>query len=371
MPQNSSLGPYRILKNLLPKHKRRAPLTLQDEIPFGKIHTDHMVVCDFLPQKGGWQPLELMPYGPFEIYPDAMVFHYGQEIFEGLKAYCTPTEPEKIFLFRPDLNAQRFANSAQRLGMEPVPPDLFMQAVKELVYTDRSWALPMPGSLYIRPTLIALDQGVSYRASQSYRFFVFLSLSKNYYSSDVGISVAIERNDVRAVPGGTGEAKCGGNYASALQALNRAKSLGAEQVLWLDGVEKNYVEEVGAMNVMFVEQGEIVTPALSGSILHGVTRASVVELARSLGITVREERIEIEQLVRKIKLKTVTEVFGCGTAAVISPITHLIDGKEKIEVAAGKIGALTIQLKDHLTKIQTGECADTFGWRVAIDCGAN
>lgn len=370
MPQSSVFGSSRVLKNLLPRHKRKTPPSLADDVPFGRIHTDHMLICDFLPQKGGWQPLEVLPYGPFEMPPDSLVFHYGQQIFEGMKAYRSSTGKNEAFLFRPDLNARRFFRSAVRLGMEPVPEHLFVQAVKEIVAIDHEWILPMPGALYIRPALIPLDRGVSYRASQSYRFFVILSPAKNYYTKETGVTVAVERRDVRAAPGGVGEAKCGGNYAGALPALARARTKGAEQVLWLDGLEHRYIEEVGAMNVMFVYEDRIETPALSGSILPGVTRQSLIELGRHMGFRVEETRIDINRVLDDARSGVLKEAFGCGTAAVISAIENLIDGDEKIAVNEGKIGATTLRLKEALVTIQTGQAPDPFSWRVAVPFNA-
>jgi len=371
MPQSSAFGPYRVLKNLLPKHKRKTPPTLADDVPFGRVHSDHMLTCDFIPQKGGWQSLEIQPYGPFTLAPDAVVFHYGQQIFEGMKAYRTPGVQNQLSLFRPDLNAGRMFRSAGRLGMEPVPEDLFLQAVKEIVSIDHEWALPSPGALYIRPALIPLDEGVSYRASQAFRFFVILSPSKNYYAGEEGVCVAVERRDVRAVPGGCGEAKCGGNYAAALPGLSRARKLGAEQVLWLDGIEHRYVEEVGAMNVMFVYGRKIVTPALTGSILRGVTRQSVIELARSFGYEVEEKRVDVNEMLADARSGKLTEAFGCGTAAVISPIDTFLDGDDRVAVNHGKVGETSVRLKQALLNIQNGQADDPFSWRVAVPCNAH
>ena len=325
-----------------------------------------MLICDFIPQKGGWQTPEIMPYGPFEVYPDAVVFHYGQQIFEGLKAYRSPTQNNDIFLFRPDMNAQRFYNSAVNLGMEPVPPALFVQCLKELIVAEADWVLPSPGALYIRPTLIPLDQGVSYRASSSYRFFIIVSPSKNYYARDTGVTVYIERNRVRAVKGGVGEAKCGGNYASALSSLAKAKTKGAEQVLWLDAFEHKYVEEVGAMNVMFAYGNKIITPALSGSILPGITRNSLLTLAASLGFEIVETRVNMDTVLADAQSGLLTEAFGCGTAAVISPIDALIDDNGTVEINKRVVGPVAMQLKKALLDIQTGHAPDPFGWRVKI-----
>ncbi|MBM3380948.1 MAG: branched-chain amino acid aminotransferase [Betaproteobacteria bacterium] len=363
MPQSN--GQFRILKNLLPKHKRKTPPQLQDEIPFGRTQTDHMLICDYNPQKGGWQTPEIVPYSPFEVTPDAVVFHYGQEVFEGLKAYRKSASDE-IFLFRPEQNARRFVNSALRLGMQPVPEDLFLRCVQEIVAVEQDWILPSPASLYIRPTLIGLDTGVSYRASLSYRFFIIVSPAKNYYSRETGISVYIEREHVRAVPGGCGEAKCGGNYAAALPALQRARAAGSEQVLWLDGINRTFVEEVGAMNIMFVYDNVIRTPALTGSILPGVTRSSIIQLARDLRYTVEECRLNISDVLNDIQSGKLTEIFGCGTAAVISPVIELVDGSQRHEVNGAQIGKVSMHLKKSLIDLQFGRGADPHGWRLQV-----
>jgi branched-chain amino acid aminotransferase len=255
--------------------------------------------------------------------------------------------------------------------MEPVPPDLFLQSIQELLSCDAAWALPLPGSLYIRPCLIPLDEGVSYRASLNYRFFVILSPAVNYYASNEGITVGIERKDVRAVPGGVGEAKCGGNYAAALPGLNRARKSGAEQVLWLDGIDHKYVEEVGAMNVFFAEGQKLYTPKLTGSILPGVTRSSVLQLAQSLGLQVEENRVDIDTTLEKIRNGQITEVFGCGTAAVISPITAFLDDGQKIVVGNGATGPVAANIRKTLTEIQFGSAPDPHGWRVAVQSQAH
>lgn len=350
---------------LLPRDSLRNPPRLEDEIPFGRLPSNYMFVCDFLPAKGGWQNPQIVPFESFDVKPNALVFHYGQTIFEGLKAYRSP-RGDSISLFRPSANAKRMARSAQILGMEPVPEELFLKGVRALVNLERDWVLPSPASLYIRPTLVPLDEGVSYRSSSAFRFFIILSPAKNYYSRDTAISVYVERERVRAVPGGVGEAKCGGNYAAALTGLNRAKALGAEQVLWLDGIEHSYVEEVGAMNVMFVYGKSIVTPKLTGSILPGITRDSILKLAPHLGFEIREDRISIRDVVCDANSGKLTEVFGCGTAAVISPVGEfLIDGN-KVTISNGEVGEVSRTLRKSLVDIQTGAAADPFGWHEVV-----
>jgi branched-chain amino acid aminotransferase len=327
-----------------------------------------MFVCDFLPEKGGWQTPTIVPYQNFSFSPISVVFHYGQEIFEGMKAYRSEEAGTRTFsLFRPEQNAQRMHNSAIRLGMEPVPIDLFLKGVEELVKVDADWIPDAPGSLYIRPTLIPLDEGVSYRASTAYRFFVCLTPARNYYSKETGVSVYIEREIVRAAPGGTGATKCGGNYAAALPGLNRAKKLGAEQVLWLDAIEHKYVEEVGAMNIMFVYENHIITPPLAGTILPGVTRSSIIELARSLGYTVQEERIAIDEALADAQNGKLREVFGCGTAAVVSPVDAFMDGDKTITINNREVGKVSTHLKNALMDIQFGRAKDPFGWRKTIE----
>lgn len=355
--------PIEFEKHLLSSSELKPKPKLSDPIAFGRMPTDHMLVCDYLPDQGGWQRPIIQPFQNFQVSPSAVVFHYGQTIFEGLKAYRSD---KGTFLFRPELNAQRMANSARRLGMEPVPTELFLACVRELVSVERDWVLPAPGSLYIRPTLIPLDEGVSYRGSKAYRFFVILSPAKNYYSKETAIAVYVEREKVRAVRGGVGEAKCGGNYAAALPSLNKAVKLGAEQVLWLDAIEHEYVEEVGAMNVMFVYGNEIITPALTGSILPGVTRNSILTLAAHLGYQVSEQRISIDKIIADARSGILTEVFGCGTAAVISPIHSFIFDTETVTINEGKIGAVTQTLKSALIGIQSGEATDPFGWRQTL-----
>ncbi|APJ05099.1 hypothetical protein AXG55_05640 [Silvanigrella aquatica] len=355
-----------MIKNLLPKHKRKNPPSLTETIPFGAVTTNHMLICDYLPRKNGWQTPEIIPYKSFSMSPSAVVFHYGQTIFEGLKAYRSQSNDKDLFLFRPDQNAKRMAQSATRMGMIPFPEDLFVNCIKELVKVEKDWILPSPGALYIRPSMIPLDKGVSYRASEAYRFFIILSPSKNYFAKEVGVSVYIERTLARAAVGGSGEAKCGGNYASALLPMKIAKEKGAEQVLWLDALEHKYVEEAGAMNVMFIYNNKIVTPALSGSILHGITRASIIQIAKDLGYEVEEKRIEIDKIIADIKTGKLTEMFACGTAAVISAINCLYDKEEKIPINNEKIGEVTLTLKNHLLNIQSGIAADPYGWRLPI-----
>ena len=358
--------PFKIIKNLLVKHKRKMPPNVSDTIAFGTITTDHMLVCDFIAQKGGWQTPEIKPFESFTMRPDALVFHYGQTIFEGIKAFRGSQEDKNVYVFRPDMNAKRMVNSAVRLAMEPFPEEKFIQCVKELVHVDRDWVLPLPGSLYIRPAMIPLDEGVSYRSAKIYRFFIFLSPAKDYFQRHQSISVYIERKLSRVAIGGCGEAKCGGNYAAALQPMAKAKGVGAEQILWLDAAEHKYVEEAGAMNVMFVYGNRIVTPQLSGSILHGVTRDSILQIARDMGYATEESKIKIDDVIRDVENNKISEIFACGTAAVVSPIGSLQDEQQKIQVGSGLPGNVSLSLKQRLLAIQTGASEDKYNWLLKI-----
>jgi branched-chain amino acid aminotransferase len=354
-----------LVKDLLPAAKRRAAPSLNDEIPFGMVPTNHMFVCDYDPNLGGWHDPRIVPFGPFEIYPDAVIFHYGQEIFEGMKAY-RHGQSDQVYLFRPEENAKRFAASADRLGMAVVPVDLFVSAVKELVNTDREWVLPSPGSLYIRPMLISMDRGVSYRASKTYRFMVILSPAKTYYSKPKGITVFVERQYVRAVRGGVGATKCGGNYAGSLKAMDKALQRSADQVLWLDAINHQFIEEVGTMNVMFAYGKKLITPCLSGSILPGVTRSSLIVLARDLGYEISEEKISIDQVTEDAKSGKLTEMFGCGTAVVVSPIKRIIFDENLVDINHGEVGPVSQNLLANLVQLQNGTAADPHGWRVPV-----
>jgi branched-chain amino acid aminotransferase len=356
---------YSILKKLLPLDQRK-PLPLEhDEILFGRMPTDHLLVADFHPERGGWQNPEIIPFSNWSLRPDSLVFHYGQQIFEGLKAYKSPSG--SVSLFRPNLNGERFFRSAVLMGMEPVPVEFFLSCIKELVSVERNWVLDFPGSLYIRPLLIPLDYGVSYRASLAYRFAVMLSPAKNYFDHDGGVVVSVERDRVRMVRGGVGEAKAGGNYGGSVAVLSQVKKVGCDHVLWLDGVERKYIEEVGAMNVMFVyRDGALVTPSLSGSILQGVTRQSIIELVRHRGRSIEEKRLSIDDVLIQIKNGLIIEAFGCGTAAVVSPITMVLDRGEQLIVGDGKVGKFSKLIKKELLGIQFGQDTDELGWCVEV-----
>jgi branched-chain amino acid aminotransferase len=332
------------------------------ELVFGSVFSDHMFSQEYL--KGeDWRDARIGAYQPIVLDPAAAVFHYGQEIFEGLKAYRRPDGG--VNLFRPDANARRFNNSAERMMMPMVDEQFHVEAIKALVDVDRQWVPDQEGtSLYIRPTMIATSARLGVSASTRYLHFIITSPAGPYFAGGFKpVSVYIAEKLRRAVAGGVGEAKTGGNYAASLYATEKAASLGYSQVLWLDAVEGRFIEEVGAMNICFVYEGSrIVTPALSGSILRGITRDSVLKLAPELGFEISEERLDIHQVLADIDNGKITEVFGCGTAAVISPVGKLaLQGKDHV-INDNQPGTVAKRLYDELTGIQYGKREDRFGW---------
>lgn len=332
---------------------------------FGHIFTDHMFVMNYTEGKG-WHDPRIVPYGEISIEPSAMVFHYGQSMFEGMKAYRG--KDDTIYLFRPDMNAKRANQSNQRLCIPEIPEDMFVEAVKAVVDVDRDWVPSDPGtSLYIRPFVIATDAFLGVAPSKTYLFMVILSPSGAYYESGLEpVGIWIEDEYVRAVKGGMGFAKTGGNYAASLIAQVKAHDSGYSQVLWLDGVERKYIEEVGAMNICFKIAGKVVTPMLNGSILPGITRNSILQVCRDWGYEVEERRISVDELVAAAKDGSLEEVFGTGTAAVVSPVNKLRYEDDVMNIGDGSIGELTQKLYDELTGIQWGEREDTRGWRVTV-----
>ena len=351
----------RIEQTTEPKEKPRKGQALG----FGHIFTDHMFVMNYT-EGQGWHDARVVPFSKISLSPAAMVYHYGQEMFEGLKAY--KGEDGKIFLFRPDMNAKRANHSNDRLCIPKIPEEDFVQAVKAVVDIDRDWIPTEPGtSLYIRPFIIATDEFLGVAPSKTYLFMVILSPSGAYYASGLApVGIWIEDEYVRAVKGGIGFAKTGGNYAASLIAQVKAHDSGFSQVLWLDGVERRYIEEVGAMNIFFKINGKIVTPMLNGSILPGVTRDSVLHLCRHWGYEVEERRISVDELVKAAHSGALEEVFGTGTAAVISPVGKLRFQDEVMTIGDGSIGILTQKLYDEITGIQWGKNKDLFGWRVTV-----
>ncbi len=351
----------KIEKTQNPKQKPEAGAALG----FGKIFTDHMFVMNYT-EGQGWHDARIVPYGNLELSPASMVFHYGQEMFEGLKAY--KGDDGKTRLFRPEMNAKRANASNDRLCIPNIPEEDFVEAIKALVKIDEDWIPTEPGtSLYIRPFVIATDDFLGVAPSKTYLFIIILSPSGAYYASGLEpVGIWIEDEFVRAVKGGMGFAKTGGNYAASLAAQVKAHDGGYSQVLWLDGVERKYIEEVGAMNIFFKIDGKIVTPMLNGSILPGITRDSVINLCKSWGLTVEERKISADELVQAQKDGKLEEVFGTGTAAVISPVGKLRYKDEVMLINDGKIGELSQKIYDTVTGIQWGRCEDEFNWTITL-----
>jgi branched-chain amino acid aminotransferase len=350
------------------KERTKTPKTKPDydNLGFGRYFTDHMFLMNYNEGKG-WHDARIVPYAPFELDPSCMVFHYAQEMFEGLKAYMT--SDGKIQLFRPDKNIERMHNTNERLCIPQIPNEDVLQAIEETVLFDRDWIPTKVGtSLYIRPFIIATDPQLGVHPSHSYIFCIILSPVAAYYAEGINpVKIFIERDYVRAVKGGTGFAKVGGNYASSLKGQEKAAKLGYSQVLWLDGIYRKYIDEVGAMNVFFVIGDEVVTPSLSeGSILPGVTRASCIELLKSKGYKVSERKISVDELYEAYDKGELKEAFGTGTAAVISPIGSLDDENKKALINNGEIGPISQMLYDTLTGIQWGNLPDPFGWTRVI-----
>ena len=339
----------------------------QDEtqLGFGRIFTDHMFLMNY--EKGrGWYDPRIVPYGDFSMDPAAMVFHYGQAIFEGTK--CYRRQDGGLQLFRPEENLARMSRSAERMAMPHLDEETALEGLKKLVEIEKDWVPHQEGtSLYIRPTMIALDAQLGVHASHKYLFYIILSPVGAYYKEGLKpVGIYVEDSYVRAVRGGVGFTKCAGNYAASILAGDIAEKKGYAQVLWLDGVEQKYVEEVGSMNMMFAYGKKIVTPMLNGSILPGITRKSVLQLAAQLGYEVEEKRIAIEDVFEDIKAGRCTEAFGTGTAAVISPVGELCWKDEKVTLGDGSIGPVAQKLYNTLTGIQYGRLPDENGWIVKL-----
>ena len=332
---------------------------------FGKYMTDHMFIVDY-DEGQGWHDARIVPYGPLQIDPASKVLHYGEEIFEGMKAYRTADG--SIQLFRPDCNIQRLNDSADRLCLPNIPYELALAGIVELVKLEQDWVpYEKDTSLYIRPFMIGLDAALGVHSSHHVQYIVVVCPVGAYYPEGLNpVKIYIEDEDVRAVKGGTGMAKTGGNYAASLRAGNRAEKRGYSQVLWLDGVHRKYIEEVGAMNVMFKVGGKILTPDLNGSVLPGITRRSCIQLLRDWGYEVEERRISAEELFEAAKNGTLEEGWGTGTAAVISPVGKLRYIDEVMNINGGQIGELSQKLYDTITGIQTGILPDERGWRVKV-----
>ena len=349
-----------ITKTTCPKEKPDS-----STLGFGKIFTDHMFMMDYNSEKG-WYNARIIPFAPIAIHPASTVLHYGAEIFEGLKAYRRADGT--VQLFRPMENIRRMNNSAERLCLPQIPEEDALEVLTAFVQCEQDWTPSAPGtSLYLRPFLYGNDETLGVHAVHNATFVIIASPVGSYYKEGINpVKIMIEDQDVRAVRGGTGYAKCGGNYAASNRAGKRAEEQGYSQVLWLDGVERKYIEEVGAMNVMFKIGGEIVTPMLTGSILPGITRKSCIEVLKNEGYTVHERLLSIDELKEAMENGTLEEAWGCGTAAVVSPIGELFYQGVHYPVNIGQIGEITQHLYDTLTGIQWGRVEDTYGWTMPL-----
>lgn len=353
-----------ITKTTSPKAKPQD----ESQLGFGKIFTDHMFLMDYSEDKG-WHNGRIVPFGPIPTHPASTVFHYGAEIFEGMKAYRAVDGT--IRLFRPLENIKRLNNSAERLCLPKLDEEGCLDILNTITELEKDWIPHSEGtSLYLRPFLYGNDPHLGVHAVKNAVFAVICSPVGAYYAEGINpVKIAIESNDVRAVRGGTGYAKCGGNYAASLRAGQRAEENGYTQVLWLDGVERKYIEEVGSMNVMFKINGKIITPALTGSVLPGITRKSCIELLKDWGYTVEERQISVDELFAAAQSGTLEEAWGTGTAAVVSPIGHLFYNGKEYMVSDNKIGEVTQKLYDELTGIQWGKVEDKHAWSLKV-CNA-
>ena len=345
-----------ITKTTCPAEKPEA-----STLGFGKVFTDHMFIMDYT--KGqGWYNARIVPFGNISIHPASTVLHYGSEIFEGLKAYRRADG--KVQMFRPIENVRRLNTSAERLCLPQIPEEDLLEILDTFVELEQDWTPSAEGtSLYLRPFMFGNDESLGVHSVANATFMIIASPVGSYYKEGINpVKIMIESEDVRAVKGGTGYAKCGGNYAASNRAGEKAERKGYSQVLWLDGVERKYIEEVGAMNVMFKIDGEIVTPMLTGSILPGITRKSCLELLRDEGYKVSERLISVEELEQALKAGKLEEAWGCGTAAVVSPIGELCYKDDVFVINNGEIGEVTQHLYDTLTGIQWGKIEDKYGW---------
>jgi len=351
----------------VPRNRRGSNVYEEDKLGFGNIFADKMVTIRYSSEEGGWQQPQLGPLEKLNLHPAAMVLHYGQQVFEGLKAFAGSDERD-IFLFRPDMNIARFNRSCERLCIPTLDPAIFMEQMAALIRVERDWIPRSPGtSLYVRPTIIASDDHLGVRPSKTYLFFIVLSPVGAYYPEGFApVKIMVTDRYVRACRGGLGEAKTSANYAASLLAAEEAHAMGFTQVLWLNAVDKNSIEEVGTMNIFFRIKDEIITPALEGTILPGVTRDSVLKLTREMGLRVSERTITIDEVVGAADQGTLQEIFGSGTAAVISPVSHFHYKGSDYVVGDGKTGKVAGELFERITGMQTGTKPDPFGWVVNI-----
>ncbi|KEF35803.1 branched-chain amino acid aminotransferase/4-amino-4-deoxychorismate lyase [Schinkia azotoformans MEV2011] len=337
-----------------------------DKLQFGKLFTDHMFIMNYK-EGQGWHDPRIVPYQPLKLDPSCVVFHYGQTVFEGMKAYVT--KDGEVQLFRPNKNFERLNRSNDRLVIPQIDEEFALEALKKLVSIDKDWVPTAEGtSLYIRPFIIATQPYLGVAPSSEYMFIIIMSPVGAYYKEGLNpVKIQVEDEYVRTVKGGTGEAKTGGNYAASLKAQEISGEKGYSQVLWLDGKEHKYVEEVGSMNMFFKVDGKVITPALNGSILQGITRDSIIQLLKHWNVPVEERRISIEEIYEAAANGKLEEAFGTGTAAVISPVGELLWKNEKVVLNEGKTGEISKKLYDTLTGIQYGTEPDPFGWTVKVE----
>ncbi len=335
-----------------------------NNLVFGKTFTDYMFIMDYT-DENGWHDARIQPYAKIEMSPSSCVLHYAQGLFEGMKAYKNGSD---VYLFRPAENFKRLNDGCDRLCIPKVDVEFALTALKKLVDIERDWIPSSDGAaLYIRPFIIADEEALGVHPAIVYKFMIILSPVASYYSGGFApIDIMVEENYIRSAPGGTGAIKAIGNYAASLKGQSRASQKKCSQVMWLDGVERKYVEEVGSMNIFFVKNGELITPELSGSLLPGITRRSVIELAKKIGYSVTERPITIDEVIAGAKDGSITECFGSGTAVVISPVGSINYKDEKVKINEETIGRLTLELYEKLTDIQYARSEDTFGWRVSV-----
>jgi branched-chain amino acid aminotransferase len=353
----------KIESNLLPEKDRKQKPTDVLKLSFGTVFTDHMFMMDY--RNGEWLDPRVVPYGPLSVDPAALVLHYGQGIFEGLKAY---RRGERVLLFRPDKNVERLNKSATRMVMPTLDPDFALDSLLNLIRIERNWVPQVPGSsLYVRPTFIGTEPKLGVKASSEYLYYVILSPVGPYFPTGFGpVKIMVADKHVRAAEGGVGAAKTMGNYAAGLLAGKEAVEAGCTQVLWLDAHERRFLEEVGTMNIAVKFDDEVATPPLSGTILSGITRESVLHILRDWGLEVKERRISIDEVIEGLGTGKVEEIFGCGTAAIIAPVGSLYYKGVAHTVGDGNTGPLTQRLYDELIGVQSGEREDKYGWVVEV-----
>lgn len=356
---------FSVTRNPTPATDEQRAEILKDPA-FGQVFTDHMVAIQWNEEKG-WHNAEVLPYGPITMAPASTVFHYGQAIFEGLKAYRQPDG--SIATFRPEMNAKRMQNSARRLAMPELPVEDFVESIRQLVDIDADWVPEAGGeaSLYLRPFMISTEASLGVHPAAEYTYYVIASPSGAYFKGGIKpVKVWISTEYVRAAPGGTGDAKFAGNYAGSLAAQQEADSKGCDQVVWLDAIERKYIEEMGGMNLMFVygegDNARVVTPALSGSLLPGITRDSILQVAKDMGYESEEVRLTVDQWRDDLASGAMTETLACGTAAVINPVGHVLGDGYDFTINNNEAGTVSMALRERLTGIQRGAVDDTHGW---------